>query len=254
MGFLIDTAKTLSLKNSVCERKDDIKQLFKTTKKILTWKPGTVLAEARPDSALPSMFSEYFANKIVKINADITSEIGKAAVSEIKDILCAESISLDKFSDVTEDEVERAIFTAPSSSSELDPLPTRLVKQCKSSFLKPLTEIVNISLKNGEVPENLKEAVIKPLIKKSNLDKDNLKNYRPVSNIAFVSKLVEKIVSNRINQHIELHNLAETFQSAYRKYHSTETALLRVQNDINAALQKNMCISSVGLKFGIRHH
>ena len=100
---------------------------------------------------------------------------------------------MDKFSDATEDEVERAILTASSSSSELDPLPTRLVKQCKSSFLITLTEIVNISLKNGEVPEYLKEAVIKPLIKKSNLDKDNLKNYRPVSNIAFVSKLVEKI-------------------------------------------------------------
>ena len=91
-GFLIDTAKTLSLKNSVCETKYDIKQLFKTTKKILTWKPSTVLPEARPDSALPSMFSEYFVNKIVKINADITSEIGKAAVSEIETILCAESV------------------------------------------------------------------------------------------------------------------------------------------------------------------
>ena len=79
----------------------------------------------------------------------LISEIGKAAVSEIEDILCAESVSLDKFSDATEVKVERAILTASSSSSELDMLPTRLVKQYKSSFLKPLTEIVNVSLKNG---------------------------------------------------------------------------------------------------------
>ena len=60
-----------------------------------------------------------------------------------------------------------------------------------------------------------------------------MKNYRPVSNIPIISKLIEKIVSSRILQlHLAFNNLHTNFQSAYKKHHSTESALLRVANDI----------------------
>ena len=67
---------------------------------------------------------------------------------------------------------------------------------------------------------------------KESLNKEEMKNYRPVSNIPVISKLIEKVVSQRIQTHISQHHLGSTFQSAYKKSHSTETALLRVQNDI----------------------
>ncbi|KAK3735511.1 hypothetical protein RRG08_007130 [Elysia crispata] len=81
-------------------------------------------------------------------------------------------------------------------------------------------------------PPSLKQAYVTPLIKKASLDKEEMKNYRPVSNIPIISKLIEKIVSSRILQHLAFNNLHTNFQSAYKKHHSSESALLRLANDI----------------------
>ena len=81
-----------------------------------------------------------------------------------------------------------------------------------------------------------------PLLKKDSLDPDILKNYRPVSNLSFVSKILEKVVSKRLRTHKVEHGLDEPFQSAYRTGHSTETAILRVQNDILRAIDGGHCV------------
>ena len=73
---------------------------------------------------------------------------------------------------------------------------------------------------------------MRPLLKKAGQDTQCFKNYRPVSNLSFVSKLLERIVSKRIVSHLSDHDLREVFQSAYVANHSTETALVRVHNDI----------------------
>ena len=82
----------------------------------------------------------------------------------------------------------------------------------------------------------LKRAFVLPLLKKAVLDYEILKNFRPVSNLSFLSKLVERIVCVQFVDHLKAHHLYEVFQSAYRQLHSTETALLRVQNDLLRAV------------------
>ena len=64
------------------------------------------------------------------------------------------------------------------------------------------------------------------------------KNYRPVSNLSFVSKLVEKVVAEQLKAHLTQNALANTDQSAYRKFHSTETALLKISNDLHSTMDK----------------
>ena len=91
---------------------------------------------------------------------------------------------------------------------------------------------MNLSLSTSHVPATLKLALIVPLIKKLLLDPEVLKNFRPVSNLTFISKLIERVVALRINEHLTRNKLQEVLQSAYREYHSTETALLKVQNDL----------------------
>ena len=59
-----------------------------------------------------------------------------------------------------------------------------------------------------------------------------MKNYRPVSNLSFLSKILEKVVASRLNSHINSSHTSNDYQSAYRKFHSTETALLKIHNDI----------------------
>jgi hypothetical protein len=92
--------------------------------------------------------------------------------------------------------------------------------------------LVNAALSSGTFPSQLKSAIVLPLLKKPSLDTEILKNYRPVSNLSFVSKLIEKVVALRILDHMKDNNLLDEMQSAYRSGHSTETALLRVHNDI----------------------
>ncbi len=77
------------------------------------------------------------------------------------------------------------------------------------------------------MPGDLKLAIIKPLLKKL------------VSNLSFLSKLIQRIVALQIVDHLQANDLMDTFKSAYRKYYSTETALLRVQNDILMHLDKS---------------
>ena len=83
--------------------------------------------------------------------------------------------------------------------------------------------------------KNLKKAILRPLLKKSNLDL-TFKNYCPVSNLCYISKIVEKAVCNQITRFVAQTNNTEELQSAYRKDHSTETALLKVKTDLLTAL------------------
>ena len=91
------------------------------------------------------------------------------------------------------------------------------------------------------MPSELKKAIVKPLIKKSSLDKENLKNFRPVSNLPFIGKIIEKIAVTQLDKHLTDYNLHEPLQSAYQANHSTETALLKVTNDILLALDNRKC-------------
>lgn len=105
-----------------------------------------------------------------------------------------------------------------------------------SSYI--LCEIINWSLRKGVFPSTLKTADVTPIIKNTSLDRHILKNYRPVSNLAYTGKLNEKVVLNRLNEHMSEHGLGEPLQSTYRPRHSTETALVNVQHDITAQLDK----------------
>ncbi len=92
------------------------------------------------------------------------------------------------------------------------------------------------------MPKNLKSDILQPLIKKTLLDSDIFKNYRPVSNLTFISKVIEKVVAVRMKEHNYTHCLHDPLQSAYLELHSTETALIKVQNDILCALDNGNCV------------
>ena len=87
-------------------------------------------------------------------------------------------------------------------------------------------------------PASLKEAIIKPILKKNNLDPSEYMNFRPISNLPFLSKVIEKVIAAQLTSYVEDNNLCELFQSAYRGNHSTETTLIRVHNDIVMAIDK----------------
>lgn len=109
---------------------------------------------------------------------------------------------------------------------------------CLDILLPHITTIINDSLSTGVFPLEYKSAIVRPLLKKNSLDPNCLKNYRPVSNLSFLSKLLEKIVLSQLLEHLNENNLLDPHQSAYRAGHCTETALLKVANDLLSALDK----------------
>ena len=90
----------------------------------------------------------------------------------------------------------------------------------------------NASISQNKFPQGQKSAIVRPLLKKTTLDPSDLNSFRPISNLNFVSKLLERIINIRFTQHADQYNLFSPVQSAYRKFHSTETALVKIHNDL----------------------
>ena len=153
---------------------------------------------------------------------------------------------MDSFILLSDDDVSAIVKKSPTKSCEADPIPTSLLKDILPNILPLLREIVNKSLQTGTFPDDLKVALVRHLLKKINLDLVE-KNYRPVSNLQYIGKLIEKAVNIQLNDHITTNNLMEPMQSAYRVGHSTETASIKVKADILNAIDNKEVVCLVVL-------
>uniref|UniRef100_A0A8C6LSA8 Reverse transcriptase domain-containing protein n=1 Tax=Nothobranchius furzeri TaxID=105023 RepID=A0A8C6LSA8_NOTFU len=119
-----------------------------------------------------------------------------------------------------------------TSACPLDILPSSLFKSAFQSIGPSVLSIINASLVTGQVPAYIKNAVFHPLLKKTSLDASLHSSFRPISKLPFISKILEKVVAKQLTAALDEHNIYDSFQSGFRRAHSTETALLRVSNDL----------------------
>ena len=201
--------------NKIAEVGSDQKQLYRLSNVLMGNTREVILPSHHNEQQLSNNFGEFFMGKIEMIR--------------------------NNCSPASIDEIRKIIQKAPSKSSELNPIPTYLLLTCLDSIVHGIAEIVNTSFTEECVPKSFKEAIVLPLLKRSDLDNDVLINYRPVSNLSFVSKILEKVVVSRLECHLQPNSLLDDLQSVYRTGHSTETALLRVHHDITSALDNNSC-------------
>lgn len=119
-----------------------------------------------------------------------------------------------------------------SSTCQLDPLPTHLVKACLPSLSSHITDIIHSSLTSGLAPSSLKTAAITPILKKPAADPNNLDNFWPISDLPFLFKLLERMVAPQVLTHLSDKRLFEEFQSGFSPLHNTKTALVKIPNDL----------------------
>ena len=110
-----------------------------------------------------------------------------------------------------------------------------------------ITRLLNDSFNSGVFPADFKSTIIRPILKKRNLDSECLNNYRPISHLSLFSKAFDKIALSQLLLHLESNKLLNTFQSGYKANHSTETALLRVTEDLLTCFDENEVVISAFL-------
>ena len=171
-------------------------------------------------------FNTFFEKKISEIRQSF-SQHDDLSNTKINFHGC----KLENFRPSSYEEIEEILMETELKTSSLDPIPAHLFQQNQDIFIPILCDIVNASLEYGSI-DGLKVAHVTPLLKATGLDTSIMKNYRPISNLTFIGKLIERVVLRRLNEHLNANNLNIPNQSGYKKCHSTETLLLRVVNDL----------------------
>ena len=146
---------------------------------------------------------------------------------------------LNHFAPATLDELRSIISKYSIKCSPEDPLPATVMKKNLELLLPYWLDIVNLSLETGTI-DGLKNAIIFPLLKEIGTDNNLLKNYRPVSNLQFISKLIERVVAARLDDHIGRNKLYSPNQFGYKKWHCTEHLLLAVVDKLLMNCDKGM--------------
>ena len=252
VNMLIRRACTQYFKEKVDDCGGDQRSLFKIVDQVLRKNPPS----PSTDNITAESMSRFFTEKIKCIWEGLIADVPVDAPSSPTH---ASPPAFPVFQAATNEEVFAIIKTMSNASCDLDPMPTTLVKQHLITLVPVITQFINASIQSGTVPGRMKTAVIAPRLKKSSLDDDDLKSYRPISNLPFLSKVLERVIASRLTSHMRYHQLHEPLQSAYKASHSTETALLKVKNDIITALDGNQGVLMVLLDLSaafdtVSHH
>jgi len=144
---------------------------------------------------------------------------------------------LSSFQPVSTDEMRRLLSTMPCS----------LVKSCADVFVPVIARLANLSMQTGQFPSRYKQAQVLPVLKKAGLDSSLPGNYRPISNLSTISKVLERLVLTRLRPHLLASPNFNQYQSAYRKGHSTETVLLEVLDGVYTAADNRQVTVLIGL-------
>ena len=235
---VIEHAKSEYYTDFIIKNSNDQRRLFNAVNRLLGRSRNELYPPHTNPKSLANDFGQFFARKIVNILSELDA-IESAEDLHIEPVRPSPFVEtpFTKFEALPFDSVRKLIMSSPVKSCETGPVPTCVVKERLDELLPAISSMINISLEEDHFPKEWKGALVKPTMKKPGLELEK-KNYRPVSNLQFLSKLTEKAVAQQAISHIVACGLFPKLQSAYRRHHSTETALLRVRNDILLNMNK----------------
>ena len=232
--LLSKSLKKNNIRNSIESAAGDQKQLYRVFHSLVDNTSEIILPDHASDDDLAERFSIFFTQKVKNIHQSFVP----STIEEEGQVRFFPGMPLTHFKPVTVSDIKEIIEEHGIKCSLADHLNQQLYKENLDIFLPLWTKLVNASLEEGSM-DGLKMAYVKPLIKGGGLDQNELKNYRPVSNLPFLSKIIERVVLKQLNDHLKNNNLVIDNQSGYKKGHSTETLLIKITNDLLIASDKN---------------
>ncbi len=233
----IEQKRVEHFSNKVSECDGDQGKLFKLVNKLSGLSTENPLPDHSDPYQLANKFGQFFVTKVNTIQNKIDGICAKESLATevAEEGECVSSFV--SFEVLSQDAVLELIKKSPSKQCLSDPCPTWILKRCIGTLLPVITSLINLSLQSGVFPDSWKIAIIIPLLKKLGLELVD-QNYRPVSNLQYISKLVERAAVVQGTEYAVLNQLLQDCMFAYRKYHSTETALIKMQSDVFAAMDK----------------
>ena len=195
-------------------------------------------------------FKKYLDDKIGEVKS-VDGDLFQIEVSSRTSVL-------DEFFEVDEEELVKIIKYLPNKQCALDLIPTWILKQIASLIAPFLVSIFNSSFKSGNVPQGLKLVCVTPILEKPNLNQSEPSSYKPISNVLVLSKILERLVLERTRSYLIENDLFPRFQSAYRPFHSTETAITKIHMDILKAADEGrfsvLILSDLSSAFDLVNH
>ena len=231
---LVTTKREQYLSDIIGKCENDQRALRNIVNTVLDKRKTTVkLPQCNDHKTLANKFNNFYSNKVQQIRDNIeSSNLEKDFRQNFS------GLTMQSLMPTTVDELRGILKDMGIKTSSQDPLPGSLCKDIIEDLLPYFCDLVNKSMSTGSM-EGIKDCVIIPLLKKSGLDPETLKNYRPVTNEVFISKLSEKVVSIRLFEHMSLNKLHSKFQHGYKVFHGCETLLLKLVNDVLIGFDSN---------------
>ena len=238
--FELKTSKKLYFQQQIKDHKNDSKFLYKLVEKLTGSTQLNPMPESINDKSMADDFANFFYDKISNIRKDLDHHHKYSPLPSPK----PDTQKLKDFYPVNSKDVLKELRQMEFKSCELDAISSKIIGCNLTEFLDTLVLICNKSLSEGYFSTTWNNAIVRPLIKNINKGTE-LKNYRPVSNLSFLSKLVERVGMKQILWHCDLNGLMPYHQSAYRKFHSSETLLIRLINDLLWAFENSELIPQI---------
>ena len=208
--------------------KNDLKGVWKTIKAAANMKPKS---NKQPDLGT-ALDAEQLNKHFCTIGTSIKDSIPRCeySVDEFLQNVPQPLSKMDKFESVTNEAVFNYIKSIANDKAIADNIPIKIYKCVINAIIEPLTHIVNLSLKNGTVPQLCKIATVTAIHKGG--DKDNFNNYRPISILPLIGKCIEFFVNEQILYYFEDNKLFSNDQYGFRKNHSTTFLMYNLMDNL----------------------
>ena len=237
----IEEAKQTHYKSKVIENKDNSQKLWRILREIA---PSNLNIKEQPIAVDLSAeaFNDYFVNIGVEIQEQINTMQGDTDITSTKAIDGATLM----IAPTTVEKVQQVLKRIPTNKAPgYDGIPVKALIYGAPELLGPLTRLINRTIETEQIPRGLKHAEVTPIFKAG--DRLNPKDYRPISVLPLVSKVLERIIADQLVEYLESNGMLSTAQHAFRRYHSTSTCLLQLTEQIRESMDSRKATGVIAL-------